>query len=311
MAKAATMTKDKPATDHVDPETGEVTEGAGPPATTTGGAVASADEYAGYEADAGAGFEGQTAEDYIIPRIRVLHTSSPEVVRCNEEENPPFKGGMIFNSVRQTLYPGKTGMDFIPVLTDHKFVEFVPRNKGGGFVDSYTIDDPLIKRVRNDRDQKFGDWKNPDNGNDLTEFFELFVLEIDGDGAPAPASLGFKSTFIREYREFMTRARNLVITLPNGRKLDRLPLFSHCYHLTTERKQADDLVWWVPHIGFSGETASASRVPPSSDLYKMAREMRDAIISGRLRADDAGLAVEEKVDPSPRKAPTDREAAPY
>lgn len=319
-AKTQVKTPPPPAGEEHDPKTGEIiehgpkaavssatAEGGAVVAPDDAGAVVAADEYAGYAEDAGAGFENQTAADYAIPYIRVLHTQSPEVVAHAEEENSPYRGGMIINSTRQTLYPGKVGMDFIPVTTEHKFVEFVPRDKGGGFVDQYQIDDPLILKCQ--KEQPFGDYTNPANGNDITETFNLFMLELDGEGNPAPAVFAFTSTMIRSYREFMTRARNLVLTLPDGRKITKLPLFSHAYRMRSERKEKSGNVWWVPTIAFAGDTAPESRVSPSSNIYKMAKEMREAVLAGRMKAATETLKAEG--DAAPAKGDTAAEDAPY
>jgi hypothetical protein len=299
-------TKEKPQ-DVVDPETGLVTE-----KTNDSKALVVQDEYAGYEEDAGAGFENQTQEDYVIPRIRILGSQSPEVLAHQDEENSAFRPGMLYNATRQLLVKGREGFDFVPVCTEHKFVEFIPRTKGGGFVDQYTLDDPLIVKCR--REQEFGEYSNPANGNDITEIFELFMLELDANGDPAPASFGFKSTAIRPYRDFMTRARGLVVTLPDGRKITKLPLFSHCYNFKTEKKTGGENVWHIPDISFAGGTAPDSRVSPSSTLYAAARELRDSVAAGRLRADTSALRTEGEGDPAParaRGAEADAEPAPY
>jgi hypothetical protein len=306
----ASKTASKPPVDppgddeHVDPKTGEIVTAAKP------GALATVDEAELYGADAGAGFENQTSEDYSIPWVRVLHTQSPEVIKDSESETPRFRGGMIYNSVRQTLYKGSTGMTFIPVTTHHHFVEFVPRKQGGGFVGQYELDDPFVQKIR--KEQKLGDYKNPANGNDVSEVFNLYFLELDEEGTPAPAVFGFSSTMIRPYRDFMTRARNLAVVLADGRKISNLPLFSHGYKMTTVKMEKNENVWWVPELTFAGENAAASRLPPASELYLKARDLATSIAAGRVRADVSKMSQEgAAMDAAPRRGSTDAEGAPY
>lgn len=262
--------------------------------------------YEGYEADRGAGFENQTAEDISVPFIEVLQAQSPEVM---VEDGP--KAGTFINRTTGEIFSGKEGVAFIPAVTSHVVVEWVPREKGGGIVGTYDLDDPLIVKVRNE--QPLGKYTHPTNGNDLIETFYVYGLFIPPDGsAPHPAVLAFSSTRIKAYKDWMFRARSIVIALPDGRKLTKLPLFSHQYRLTTVAQENTKGKWSGLLVKFNGDNAEAARIAPNADLYVMAKGLCEDVNAGRKKADLANAGTrEEQVDGAPAKGDTGDAKAPY
>lgn len=283
----------------VDKSTGEIT-------TAASTAVALEDEYAALAADAGGGYENQTSEDVAVPFLVIMQPGSKEVLA----EGSDVKAGMIMNkSTSQTILGGQ-GVTFIPATTRHVLVEWIPRDNGGGYVGEFELDDPLAKRVR--ETQPLGAFKHPDNGNDLIETFYVYGVALDADGAPYPAVMAFSSTHIKAYKDWMFRARSIVIGLPDGRKLTKLPLWSHGYSIRTQRVDKAGNTWYIPVIGFADENAEKSRLLPSSDLYQAAKSVNEAVSSGALKAatdtlDGAGTPVDE----APKRGSTDTADAPY
>lgn len=289
-----------------DPETGEVRE----PGTDVGAAgsttVALEDEYAALAADAGGGYENQTSEDVAVPFLVIMQPGSKEVLA----EGSDAKGGMIANKSTGQLIAGNAGVSFIPATTRHVLVEWIPRDNGGGYVGEYELDDPLAKRVR--ETQPLGAFKHPDNGNDLIETFYVYGVALDAEGAPYPAVMAFSSTHIKAYKDWMFRARSIVVALPDGRKLTKLPLWSHGYNIKTQRVDKAGNTWYIPVIGFADANAEKSRLLPSSDLYQAAKSVNDAVNSGALKAATDTLdAASAPVDEAPKRGSTDATDAPY
>jgi len=261
--------------------------------------------YAGYEEDRGAGFENQTAEDIAVPFIEILQAQSPEVM---VEDGP--KAGTFINRTTGEIFSGKEGISFVPCTTDHVVVEWVPRDKGGGIVSVYSLDDPLVVKVRNE--QPLGKYTHPTNGNDLIETFYVYGLFVDTDGQAYPAVIACSSTRIKPYKDWMFRARSIVIKLPDGRKLTKLPLFSHRYRLTTTPAENAKGKWQALQVRFDGDNAEAARIAPSDDLYIMAKGLCEDVNAGRKKADLANAGTrEEQVDAAPAKGDTTGEKAPY
>jgi hypothetical protein len=263
--------------------------------------------YAGYETDRGAGFENQTTEDISVPFIEVLQAQSPEVMA----DESGLKAGMITNRTTGEFYDGKAGFAFVPATTVHVVVEWVPRDKGGGIVATYQLDDPLIVKVR--AEQPLGKYTHPTNGNDLIETFYVYGLFINPEtGEVHPAVIAFSSTRIKPYKDWMFRARSIVILLPDGRKLTKLPLFSHRYRLTTMSTENAKGKWSTLLVKFDGDNAEGARLAPNNDLYTMAKGLCEEVNAGRKVADISNAPGRDDVDQTPM-ASGDKtsEKAPY
>lgn len=262
--------------------------------------------YEGYEEDRGAGFENQTSEDISVPFIEVLQAQSPEAM---VEDGP--RPGTFINRTTGEIFSGKDGVPFIPACTQHVVVEWVPREKGGGIVGVHELDSELIRKVR--AEQPLGKYVHPTNGNDLIETFYVYGIFVPPDGsAPHPAVIAFSSTRIKPYKDWMFRARSIVINLPNGRKLTKLPLFSHRYRLTTVAAENNKGKWQTLVVRFDGDNAEAARIAPNDDLYMFAKQLCEDVNSGKRVADTSNAGGrDEGVDGAPQRGDTGAADAPY
>ena len=91
---------------------------------------------------AGTGLEEASADDYAIPFLRVLQSMSPQLKKSDGKYIQGAEEGNLFNTVTETLYDGTEGVTIIPCAYKKKFIEWVPRESGGGFVDD---SHPLIR----------------------------------------------------------------------------------------------------------------------------------------------------------------------
>jgi hypothetical protein len=88
-----------------------------------------------YGADAGAVVEDVTREEVRIPILRVLQSNSPQCKPIAAGGLSGAAAGMIFNTATQEAWRGgDDGVLLIPVHRDHNYIEYVPRDAGGGFV---------------------------------------------------------------------------------------------------------------------------------------------------------------------------------
>ena len=65
--------------------------------------------------DASVGQESMTNEDYMIPRLQVLQTNSPQVNKRDGKYIEGAEVGDIMNSVTKDIYSGEKGVTVIPV----------------------------------------------------------------------------------------------------------------------------------------------------------------------------------------------------
>ena len=121
-----------------------------------------------YGEDEGKGYEHQSAADTRIPIIAQMQDLSPPV------KSRKANVGDFFNSVTEQIWPGNEGFLFVPATTRHVFVEWVPRDKGGGYRGQHQPDSDVvmaaIAAAKKDPDAKFGEYSTPD-GNELQETF--------------------------------------------------------------------------------------------------------------------------------------------
>jgi hypothetical protein len=229
----------------------------------------------GYENYSNAGFEGTSREDFAIPFLGVLQKTSPQL-----ETVEGAKVGQIFNTVTNTLYDGEKGISFVPALTQHVFVEWKPRDEGGGFVGIHNPDSDVVKNCK--ATQEFGEFKTA-AGNDLVETFYVYGILV-GDDTVEQAVIAFTSTKIKRYKAWLTKAKTVRMKTSDG-KLIGLPLFAHKYRLRTIKEKnnfGDFYNFTVPD--WDGGDAADARLATDSDVFQAAVAVNEAVLGGTAKA---------------------------
>ena len=128
--------------------------------------------FGGFEKYSNKGFSEVTAADLSIPFIRVLAQLSPQVNKREGRYVEGAEAGMLFNTVLNEVYDGERGIEVVPCYYNRRFVEWTPREQGGGYVESYETTDPIVNTTtRNDVGQDV-----LPNGNLLSNTAQFFVL---------------------------------------------------------------------------------------------------------------------------------------
>lgn len=251
-------------------------------ATQQAAAVPSAEvDYGKY---AGAGFEGMGKDDYLVPFLRILQSNSPQV-EGGASPIPGAKPGMIFNNVTKELIAGDAGVTFVPVAREHNYVEYTPRDAGGGFVGIRPVDDPLVANLLAAQ----GRFKKlvTKDGTELVETYYVFGVAILSDRR-MPAVVGFSSTQIKAYKGWMTNADGITIKLPNGGEA-KPPLFAHRWRLGTfpDKNKKGSFHSW--RVALDGLSAADARLPVSDPLFQQCVQFYESAKSGKVTtAHDAG-----------------------
>lgn len=234
-------------------------------------------EYGAYADYAGAGFENQTSDDYSIPFLQILQALSPQL-----QENDSLRQGMILNTVTGEVWDGKKGIAFVPATTQHVYVEWKPRDAGGGFVGIHEVNSDLVNHAKA-ASAEYGKYSTPD-GNELIETFYVYGIALDDDGNASEAVLAFSSTKIKKYKGWMTKAKTIQIPLPDGRRIPA-PLFAHRYRLKTvsDKNNKGQFFNWDA-IAFDGENAQQARLLPDDPLFQSAVNIKSMIEQGKARA---------------------------
>jgi len=175
----------------------------------------------------GSGLEDISSQERVIPFINVLQALSPEV-----EEMDNAKAGMLLNKGSQDLIAGDEGFYFLPVVRQPSvFVEWKPRDAGGGLVGRHTRSSDVVQeaaaacRERGEDPQYTLLWTGePEKSNELRETHYLYGFVLEGNPEEGDweivgqAILSFGSTKIKVYKKFISS-----IDMLKGRP----PLFAH------------------------------------------------------------------------------------
>ena len=102
----------------------------------------------------GTGLEEASADDYAIPFLRVLQSMSPQLKKSDGKYIQGAEEGMFFNTVTESIYDGTEGVSIIPCAYKKKYIEWIPREKGGGFV-SDEHDASILKQCKKNDKGRF------------------------------------------------------------------------------------------------------------------------------------------------------------
>ena len=105
-------------------------------------------------ADAGTkmGFEEVTTDDLQMPFVRILHAMSPQLKKSDAAFIKGAAQGDIFNTVTNQFWSGGEGILVLPVYYQLKYIEFVPRSQGGGFVGELAGNSQEVRNAVRDKD---------------------------------------------------------------------------------------------------------------------------------------------------------------
>jgi hypothetical protein len=239
-----------------------------------------------YGESEGQGFDNQTQEDLIIPFLNLLQKGSPLV-----EERDDAKAGMIYNTVTEELFES---VELVPVLTRHECVEWVPREKGGGFVDKHPMESNVVRDARS-RAEAFNELTTP-QGNELQETFTVFCITCAGGEPTGFAVIPFASTKIKVYKKYISRLRMFTPKRPDGTKFNP-PLFAHLARLGAFKDKNQHGDFW----NFTLEAAINNKLPdsmlaPDDPRFKAGKDLYDLIKSGAADADYGKMRQEDHID---------------
>lgn len=185
-------------------------------------------------ADAGLGFENVSANDVAIPYLKVLQALSPELRGVTKIAGA--EEGLIINTVTGQLMKEAR---IIPCAFKKSYVEWTPREAGGGLVKEHTDEKILEKTKKNERNQDV-----LPNGNLIVTTAYHYVLVL-ADGGFERALIAMSSTQLKKSRRWLGQMMALQVKV--GDKSFTPPPFSHSYHVGTgmETKDANSWYGWL------------------------------------------------------------------
>jgi hypothetical protein len=242
---------------------------------STGSAVAVAEDYG---TDAGKGMENISADERKVPFVRLLQSNSPQCVDDgNAKFMPHAKPGMFLNTSTGQLF-NRLGM--IPCARDHKFVEYVPRDLGSGFVAIHEPGSELILMLRA-KQGKFGklghdlvrDAKGTITaGTEIIEGFQLYAIFFDPDSSTKFRGVySFTSTQIGKYQSWVDRYDSITYRTSAGEdgKVIKPPMWAHKWLLTSANEKNKKGAFKGVVVGLFEKNTDGSDAEPIKSLIKM------------------------------------------
>jgi len=214
----------------------------------------------------GTGLEETTTEDFAIPFIRVLQPMSPQLQKKHGSFVEGASAGDLYNTVTGEAFDGDKGISIIPCAYNKKYIEWIPREKGGGLVNAGHDISILSKCTRDDESRRY---YTPE-GNEIVETAQFFILVVAGETAQQ-AVLAFTSTQLGVSRKWLTMLRMARVQNSKGESVEA-PMFAYTYRLTTTTQSNDKGSWNGYSINQEGAT--------DMSLAMMAKDFMGAARSG-------------------------------
>lgn len=214
--------------------------------------------------DSGAGLDDYGSGDFALPFINLLQALSPQVQR-GDDQVEGAEPGHFYNTVTGQVFDGEEGLRVIPVGYRMVYNEWVPRNQGGGFVDSYGTQEEAIM--------------NAEPENDIVDTANFYVMVQNPDtGMWEQAILSMTSTKLRVSRKWnsMVAMRKFEV---DGEKYS-LPIFGGVYRLRSVQETNDEGTFFNLRVEPDGFTLEEGQ-----DVYESAKEFRQLVQEGEVGAD--------------------------
>lgn len=232
--------------------------------------------------DSGAGVADMGMNDVAVPYLYVLQTNSPQVNPDADAYIEGAKPGMFFNNVSMEVYDGRnTGLTVIPCAYERKYVEWVPRDSGGGFVGEHDIDSGILSECT-PNEKGIPTLKS---GNLVIETAYHYVyFKNPNDGQWDQIIIPMKSTFLKKSRRWN---KTLMATLIPGTSV-QAPRWLFPYTLKTAKETRGENTW-------SNVDLERLSEPVTPDQYRAAKAFAELFGTGLLKKaqeTDTGVVAE-------------------
>jgi len=222
-------------------------------------------EYAGE----GAVFDSSEMQ---IPFLRVLQALSPQLNKKKAEYIDGASSGDMFNTVTNECFDGEEGVVLIPCFQTTKYLEFTPREQGGGFRGEIPANDPILTRT-----ERNGAKEILPTGNELVKSDQHYCLLIGSDGIAQPIVVDMKSTQLKVSRRWKTQIAMQKMAHPKTGKLITPPVFATMWKLSTTEESNDQGSWANYQIEKVG-------LVEDRELLLGAKAFRDSVAAGEVKA---------------------------
>lgn len=216
------------------------------------------------------GNEHVTAEDVSTPFLAIIQSGSPQRKKANDKYIDGAEEGDIFMTVGGQLFKDVLA---VPCAFQSRWVEWTPRDKGGGFVRAYDIGERPPGVRKGDIRVKLS------NGNDAVKHHYHYVVIMDEEGVDAPMCViaAMKSTDLKPSSDWNSRI--LANKMPGSGRT--YPRYAQKWRMGTIAKSNDQGDW---HGWFMNPEGVLNLDNPyERAVWNTAVEFHNLIASGDLQ----------------------------
>lgn len=217
----------------------------------------------------GAAFDSSEMQ---IPFVRLLQPLSPQLNKKKSEYIEGASSGDAFNNVTGQYWDGEEGITVVPCFQTTKYLEFVPRDMGGGFRGEIAPTDPILQRT-----ERQGSKEILPTGNELVKSDQHFCLVVDEDGMFQPVVIDMKSTQLKVSRRWKTMISMNRAKHPKTGALFTPPVFATMWKLRSVEESNDQGSW-------SNWSVEKVGLVENRELLLEAKAFRDSVVAGEVKA---------------------------
>ena len=234
------------------------------------------------------------SRDVMIPYINILQTTSPQLNPSKAEYVEEAKVGQFYNTVSQEV---STSLNVIPVLYQLKYVEWKPRETGGGLVEMHDADSGILGKTTRDR-VTFKDTLS--NGNYIATTAYHYVMVQGTDGNWSQAVISMTSTQLKKSRRWNSLMLTQKVEGPSGSFTP--PKRAITCKLTTVSESNDRGSWFGYQVEKVGQVEDVS-------IYNEAKLFSTAASRGDVEAKP--VVEREPAKVAPQSNNTESEDVPF
>jgi len=213
-----------------------------------------------------------------IPFVRLAQSLSPQLNKKKAEFIDGLSMGDPFNNVTGQYWAGEEGITVIPCYQTTKYLEFTPREQGGGFRGEISSNDPRLQNTTRNGGKEI----LPD-GNEVVKSDQHFCLIVEEGGMTQPVVVDMKSTQLKVSRRWKTQSKIMKVKHPKDGRLFTPPIFSTMWKLRSieeSNDKGDYANWVVENLG----------LVESKNILEEAKAFRDSVVAGEVKAQAEGPA---------------------
>jgi hypothetical protein len=215
-------------------------------------------------------------EDNLVPLVYILQSNSPQVNKRSDAYIEGAEAGDIWlRHAAEPIVKGDEGVVFLPCYFFKDYVEWIPRDDGGGMVGRHP-ELPEEAEVQHDEKRPNRVINKMPNGNDLILTANHAGFVITDEGRALPYMIPLKSTGLTVSRAWMFMMNQKLSV--EGKPLAS---YSHKYRLTTKHRKNKEGEWFVLDVTDEGRLTAADK-----ELYMMGRALEAAFASGEKRGEE-------------------------